>query len=72
MLQDTLVGVNRTAFSPYKSLKVSEMLSIYKMIIFQKVNFLGNEAQDEGGPKCEFRRLLASEIKAKMCVGGED
>ena len=36
------------------------------------MKFLGEEAQDEGGPKREFWRLLAGEIKAQMCVGGED
>ena len=42
------------------------------VLIFQKVKFLGKEPQDEGRPKHEFWRLLAGEIKAQMCVGGED
>ena len=36
------------------------------------MKFLGEEAIDEGGPKHEFWRLLATDIKSKMCIGGED
>jgi len=36
------------------------------------VQFLGEEAIDEGGPKREFWRLLAISIKTMLCIGSED
>ena len=36
------------------------------------MQFLGEDAIDEGGPKREFWHILALDVKAKLCVGSED
>ena len=36
-----------------------------------QVKYLDEAAVDEGGPKREFWRLSAWEIKSKLCVGSE-
>lgn len=57
VLGSALLGIDRKAFSPFKPLKVS---------------FFGEEAQDGGGPRREFFRLLADGIKSSMCVGSNE
>ena len=36
------------------------------------MQFIGEDALDQGGPRREFWRLLRDEIKAKMCAGDND
>ena len=34
-----------------------------------QINFLGEDGQDGGGPRREFFRLLADDIRCSMCIG---
>jgi hypothetical protein len=57
VLGSALCGIDRKAFSPKK--------------VFD-IKFLGEEGYDGGGPRREFFRLLANDVKRSMCVGRED
>ena len=74
VLEDTLISINRTAFSPYKTLVVRMCAASFTMAYFyeMQIKFLGEIAVDEGGPKREFWRLLGLEIRSKLCVGSGD
>ena len=45
---------------------LSCMMSIY---IHVQISFLGEEGDDGGGPRREFFRLLADDVKYSMCIG---
>ena len=67
VLSSALCGMDRKTFSPNKLLEVMD--TILTVIIFAQISFLGEEAQDGGGPRREFFRMLATSIKDTMCVG---
>ena len=41
------------------------------IILCVQVQFIGEEALDQGGPKREYWRLLAIDIMAKLCTGSD-
>ena len=41
------------------------------IILCVQVQFIGEEALDQGGPKREYWRLLAIDIMTKLCIGSD-
>ena len=44
---------------------------LYLIILCVQVQFIGEEALDQGGPKKEYWRLLAIDIMTKLCTGSD-
>lgn len=42
------------------------------IVLWTQVKFIGEEALDQGSPKREYWRLLAIDIKMKLCIGSDD
>ena len=66
VLEDALRNMQRSSFLPGLQLNVSMFIIFYcilaSLIIIQ-VEFLGEEAEDGGGPKREFWSLIAKDIR---------
>ncbi len=44
-------------------------MHVHTILIQLKINLMGEEGQDGGGPRREFFRLFADEMKSSMCIG---
>lgn len=56
----------------YMHMLLCTLIGVYNLPLFcVQVNFIGEEAIDQGGPKREFWRLLAIDIMTKLCIGSD-
>ena len=73
VLQDALREGRKKKFCPKKELKVKKNMSCTELLYLIQVEFVGEGAVGTGGPRREFFRLLAEEVRESVYFQhGED